>query len=98
MYIILIFLLLLQNTHIELDGLQEQGKMELSPSDDFIRRDITAVGSWFYHFSEYPKMLELTRQGLRVRELITHRLPLAQAGEGFALMARGKTGKVILEY
>ena len=34
----------------------EQPAVTLSPSDDFIRRDITAMGSWFYHFSEYPEM------------------------------------------
>jgi hypothetical protein len=36
----------------------EQGPVPISPSDQFIRRDITAVGSWFYHFSEFPQMLK----------------------------------------
>lgn len=76
----------------------EQGNIEISPSDDLIRRDITAVGSWFYHFSEYPQMLAMAQNGLPVADLITHRLPMDRAGEGFALMAAGKTGKVILEY
>ena len=31
----------------------EQPSVDLSPSEDFIRRDITAIGSWFYHFNEY---------------------------------------------
>jgi hypothetical protein len=44
----------------------EQAKVELSPSDDFIRRDITAVGSWFYHFHEFKPMLDLYRSGLNV--------------------------------
>ena len=75
----------------------EQGPLELSPSEDFIRRDITATGSWFYHFNEYPKMLELFRQGLPVRSLITHRFPLGQAAEAFCVM-EGRSGKVLLEY
>lgn len=76
----------------------EQPALPLSPSDDFIRRDITAVGSWFYHFNEYPAMLDAYRKGLPVAKLVTHQFPLAQADEAFRLMAAGKTGKVLLRY
>lgn len=75
----------------------EQPAVELSPSEDFIRRDISATGSWFYHFSEYAPMLELYRRGLPVESLITHRFPLAQAAEAFQAM-QGKSGKVLLQY
>jgi len=75
----------------------EQSAVELSPSDDFIRRDITATGSWFYHFSEFAPMLELFRNGLAVASLITHRFPLDQAADAFGMM-EGKSGKVLLEY
>jgi threonine dehydrogenase-like Zn-dependent dehydrogenase len=75
----------------------EQGAVELSPSADFIRRDITAVGSWFYHFSEVPAILALYRQGLPVADLITHRYPLSQAQNAYAEFAAGRTGKVLLE-
>lgn len=76
----------------------EQPALPLSPSDDFIRRDISAVGSWYYHFGEYPAMLDLYRQGLPIGNLITHHFPLAQAAEAFRLMAAGVTGKVLLTY
>lgn len=76
----------------------EQPTLELSPSDDFIRRDITAVGSWYYHFGEYPEMLALYRAGLPIDKLITHRFPLAEIGEGYRLMAEGQTGKVLIDY
>lgn len=33
----------------------EQPAVELSPSEDFIRRDIRAVGSWFFHVGEFPR-------------------------------------------
>lgn len=75
----------------------EQPSVELSPSEDFIRRDITAVGSWFYHFHEYTDMLALFRSGLRVDSLITHTFPLAEAGDAFQVM-EGKSGKVLLDY
>jgi len=76
----------------------EQGALELSPSEDFIRRDITALGSWFYHFGEFPEMLALFRRGLPVGSLVTHRFPLAQIADAYRAMADGKSGKVLIEY
>jgi threonine dehydrogenase-like Zn-dependent dehydrogenase len=76
----------------------EQPAVELSPSEDFIRRDITALGSWYYHFSEFPHMLGLFRQGLAVDKLITHGYSLAQADTAFREFAAGRTGKVVLRY
>ena len=76
----------------------EQPAVELSPSEDFIRRDVWAVGSWYYHFGEFGQMLALYRAGAPVDQLVTHRFPLAQAGEAYRAMAAGETGKVVLEY
>jgi propanol-preferring alcohol dehydrogenase len=76
----------------------EQGAVELSPSDDFIRRDIRAVGSWFFHVGEFPEMLQLWRDGLPVADLVTHVFPMEQAAEAFTAFAAGKTGKVLLTY
>ena len=76
----------------------EQTSVELSPSDDFIRRDITAIGSWFYHYGEYPAMLELFRRGLPVKSLITHHFPMEQAAEAYQAMQGGRSGKVLLHY
>lgn len=74
----------------------EQPRVELSPSDDLIRRDITVVGAWFYHYSEFAEMLALYRQGVRVGELVTHHFPLAQASIAYREFAAGRTGKVVL--
>lgn len=76
----------------------EQPAVELSPSEDFIRRDVWAVGSWYYHFSEFPRMLALYRAGAPVAKLITHYFPLTEAAEAYRAMAAGETGKVLLEY
>lgn len=76
----------------------EQGPLELSPSDDFIRRDITAIGAWFYHFSEYAAMLALEQEGLDVGRMISHRFPFQKAEEAYREFAAGKTAKVMLEY
>jgi threonine dehydrogenase-like Zn-dependent dehydrogenase len=68
----------------------------ISPSRDLIRRDITVVGSWFYHFREFPEMLAMHTNGLRVEDLVTHRIPFAEAPQAYASFAAGRTGKVLL--
>jgi threonine dehydrogenase-like Zn-dependent dehydrogenase len=76
----------------------EQPVVELSPSEDFIRRDVRAAGSWFFHVGEFPQMLGLFRAGLAVASLVTHVLPLERAQEAFGLFAAGVTGKVLLTH
>lgn len=76
----------------------EQPSIELSPSEDFIRRDITAVGSWFYHFNEFQEMLSQARNGLPVASLITHKFPLEKSDQAFNAMLNGLSGKAILTY
>jgi threonine dehydrogenase-like Zn-dependent dehydrogenase len=76
----------------------EQGPVGLSPSDHFIRRDITAVGAWYYHFGEFEPMLALYRRGLRVGELISHRYPLREAAAAFEKFSSGQSAKVLLTY
>jgi len=75
---------------------EHQSTIDLSISEDFIRRDITAFGAWFYHFGEYEAMLDLYRKGLPIARLVTHRFPLMQGAEAFRLFAAGQTGKVLL--
>lgn len=76
----------------------EQGPLPISPSDQFIRRDITAVGSWFYHFSEFPQMLNLYQNGLRLLGLISHRFPFQEADAAFRQFSSRQSGKVLLTY
>lgn len=77
----------------------EQGNpVPIGPSADLIRRDVTLMGSWFFHYGEYPEMLKLYRKGLAVEKLITDHFPLSSAQQAFTKFADGKAGKVILEY
>lgn len=76
----------------------EQPAVELSPSDDFIRRDITAIGSWYYHFNEYPEMLRLFQDGLPLSSLITHHFSIEDAAEAFRTMAEGRSGEIFFDY
>ncbi|MDH7568749.1 MAG: zinc-binding dehydrogenase [Armatimonadota bacterium] len=75
----------------------ENAEVSLHVGRDLIRRDITLFGSWFYHYREFPEMLELLRRGLRADQLITARYPLADAANAFAAFAAGTTAKVVLE-
>lgn len=75
----------------------EQGDVPISPSAELIRRDITLMGSWFYHYSEYPAMLDLYRRGLPIGRMITDHLPLVEAQAAFSKFANGQAGKVMLE-
>lgn len=75
----------------------EQPSVDLSPSEDFIRRDITAIGSWFYHFHEFTRMLAIYRQGLPVESLVTHHFPLEQSDAAYCVMC-GQSGKVLFVY
>ena len=75
----------------------EQGDVPISPSADLIRRDIALMGSWFYHYAEYPAMLDLYRRGLPIGRMITDHFPLTEAQAAFDKFARGQAGKVILE-
>ena len=74
----------------------EKGEATIRPSDHFIRKEITAVGSWYYNPSDYYEILALYRRGLEVDDLITHRFSLAEAGDAFATFASGESGKVLI--
>lgn len=75
----------------------EQPSVALSPSSDFIHRDITAVGSWYYHFHEFAGMVDLYRRGLAVRKLISHRFALEDADAAYREFSSGRTAKVLLQ-
>lgn len=74
----------------------EQGEVPINIGEGLIRRDITLMGSWFYHYCEFGAMVDLYRRGMRVDKLVTHHLPLAAADAAFAEFAAGRTGKTVL--
>lgn len=75
----------------------ESSEELLAPSRDFIRREIWAVGCWYYFMSEVPEMFKLWRGGLDVTRMITHKFPLADAPAALERFDRGLTGKVLLQ-
>ncbi|HEX77843.1 MAG TPA: alcohol dehydrogenase catalytic domain-containing protein [Dehalococcoidia bacterium] len=71
----------------------------ISVNDLFFRNDITLTTSYAGSPADHLTALELIRRGLvPVREMITHRLSLAETGLGFRLVAEAKESiKVIIE-
>jgi len=64
--------------------------LPLSINDIFWRRDITFTTSYAGSPRDCRQALELiVHKRIPVAEMITHRLPLAEAGEGFRLTAEG---------
>jgi len=71
----------------------------ISINDLFWRNEITLTSSYGGSPADYAAALELIRAGkIRVKEMITHRLGLAETGLGFQLVARAQDSlKVIIE-
>ncbi len=65
----------------------------------FWRNDVTLTTSYAGSPADYQTSLELIRAGtIPVRQMITHRLPLAETGLGFQLVAEARDSiKVIIE-
>jgi L-iditol 2-dehydrogenase len=71
----------------------------ISVNDLFWRNEITLTSSYGGSPADYAAALELIQAGkIRVREMITHRLGLAEIGLGFQLVAQAQDSlKVIIE-
>lgn len=71
----------------------------ISINELFFRNDITLTTSYAGSPADYTTAVELIRsRRVRVRDMITHRLSLAEAGLGFQLVAQGQDSmKVIIE-
>ena len=67
----------------------------INPWKQFLEKEITAYGVWYFVDRDYYGLLDLYRQGLKVDGLITHRFGLRDAPAAYDLFARGETGKVI---
>jgi L-iditol 2-dehydrogenase len=71
----------------------------ISLNDLFWRNEITLTSSYGGSPADYATALELIKAGkIRVKEMVTHRLGLAETGQGFRLVARARDSlKVIIE-
>ncbi len=73
----------------------EGGTLSFNPSPDIIHDQKTIYGSWVTSTWRMEELVErLVRWQLHPETIITHRFPLEQAKEAYALMASGRCGKV----
>jgi threonine 3-dehydrogenase len=49
-------------------------------------------------FETWHKMIAMLQSGLNVREVITHRFPAGEFASAFEIMAKGESGKVVLDW
>ena len=68
----------------------------VSPSDTFIRREITYTGSWYYADEDYPEMVRLYEDGLPLDRLATHEFRAEQIADAYRCFVSKNSGKVIL--
>jgi L-iditol 2-dehydrogenase len=71
----------------------------LSVNDTFWRTEVTLTSSYAGSPEDHAEALKaIASKRVKVREMITHRLPLAETGKGFQLVAEAKESlKVIIE-
>ena len=79
--------------------LGEGGTMTIAPSPDLMHGQKTIYGSWVSSTWQMEELAErLVRWGLHPERLVTHRFPLEQVDEAYALMDRGDCGKVAVVF
>jgi len=77
---------------------QPGGAMEWDPFADLVRPDLRYVGVWVSHTRHMERAVALMKRNLDdFARMITHTMPLADAGAAHDLMRRGEAMKVALE-
>lgn len=75
----------------------EGGSVSFDVSNLLIHKQIRLHGSWVTSLLHMEELLErLVRWELHPEVVVTHRFPLAQAGEAYRVAAAGEAGKVCL--
>ena len=72
-------------------------RVEIGPSDNFIRKGLTVLGTWFGSWHNYSRIFELIRRKPEVGRIVTHTFPFEEAQQAFETFLSRKTGKVVLK-
>lgn len=77
----------------------EGGTVEFNPSPDIIHDQKSIYGSWVTSIWRMEELVDkIVRWGIHPEDLVTHKFPLAEAGEAYRLMAEGNCGKVAVVF
>ncbi len=82
-------------------GVAGEGKLLELPADRLVLRDLELIGSVAYTTAVWSRLVGLLTAGLvDLDPIVTHRFPLADFAEAFALMdaREGIVGKIVLEH
>ncbi|MDK2789243.1 MAG: alcohol dehydrogenase, propanol-preferring [Epulopiscium sp.] len=74
----------------------ENTKVTIDPSNQFIRKQITLIGSWYFPIWEYDEIANfIVKKKLPVEKLVTHTFKLEEAETAFRLFDGRETQKVV---
>lgn len=71
------------------------GTATIKPSHQFIRKELTVIGSWYFRIPDYESIVNISRK-LPLDKIITHRFPLEEAEDAYRTFDSGLSGKVLL--
>jgi 2-desacetyl-2-hydroxyethyl bacteriochlorophyllide A dehydrogenase len=69
---------------------------KINPSEQFIRKQITLMGSWYFPIQEFEEIAQfIVRKNLPVEKLVSHRFTIDEAATAFKLFDERKTEKAV---
>ncbi len=71
--------------------------LTITVSPDMIGKGLTVVGSWLYNRGDYPKVMKVIRESPLIDLLISHEMPMSEIQEAFEILARGESGKIVVD-
>jgi threonine dehydrogenase-like Zn-dependent dehydrogenase/sugar phosphate isomerase/epimerase len=76
---------------------ENQKTIPISPSNDFIRKNLSLLGCWHMPMTDVPALFEFLRRAPEKADLlISHRFPFSRVQEAFTLFASRQSAKVVL--
>lgn len=75
------------------------GRMEINPGRDVIRKELAILGSWVFKPAEYDEIVTWLKQSDRsIEQIVTHHFPASEAPGAVAAADSGATGKVVIDW
>jgi threonine dehydrogenase-like Zn-dependent dehydrogenase len=76
---------------------ENHNEIPIRPSEDFIRKGLTLMGSWHCNLNDRAEMISLLRRSPLVPKLITHSFGFSDVQNAFDIFITGDACKVILK-
>lgn len=75
---------------------ENYGELPICPSMHIIHKEVKLLGAFYFTAADFHEIVGLYRKGLKVEQLVSHKVPLKDSPEIFDLFVKGRTGKVLL--